>query len=151
MDKIIRRKQSRTRPWKRRPHFRLDGRFKIAGRTWLVGLMDVSFGDLHELVITHCPNGCGRELEGKSGDTSLTCWDCWASRVRRIRTIRDATVRSSLIRSGVARIVVPRAVRDATDRVRRTCGNEHALRRQAISREHVHWWGGESTAGIRGC
>lgn len=145
MEKIRRKKRHRTLEWRSRPHFRVVQRITDrSGREWLVGREDIGITGLpSERIITHCPVGCGREIDTTSAST-VTCWDC-----------RPKFRPTAPPWESKATLWVPATVRDAADRVRDAINSIEARLARAHNEDVVRGrsphWGGGTTLGIPDC
>lgn len=111
--------------------WRLGLHFRVArhitdhnGREWLIGREAFGTTGLpSERIVTHCPVGCGREIDAPSA-SRVTCWDCWPKFMPTAPPLESkATVR------------VPAAVRDAADRVRDAINSMEARLARAHNEE----------------
>lgn len=144
MVKIRRNKRPRTPAWRPRSGFHVVERITdCSGRAWLIGRVEFgcTTGLPHELIVTHCPVGCGREIDTTSAST-VTCRDCWS------KFIPTAPPWESK-----ASVRVPTTVRNAADRVRQTTDESQEVRRQneALLRERFLGGLGGNSLGIPDC
>jgi hypothetical protein len=133
----------RTPMWRPRPFFHVvECVTDRSGRAWIVGRVEIgcTTGQPHELIVTHCPVGCGREIDTTSAP-SVTCSDCWP------KFIPTAPPWESK-----ASVRVPAVVRDAADRLHKAINSIEAReirrRNEALLRERFLGGLGGSTLAI---